>query len=657
MPPSDWDAFVEREPYFAVLTSPKYLRANLTPAHEREFFATGEVHVAWTLRSIEEHFDQHFAPLTTLEYGCGVGRLAIPFARRPGSVTAVDRSPAMLRAARQEAERCGVAHIAFQTPDELWVSGRQFDLVNCYQVLQRLAEPEGLALLRQLMARIGPGGIGVFHFPYQSTAPRFVRSLRSLRAYVPAANAVLNVARGRPAREPFIPTHTYSLNSVLGAFTEFPVKTAHVAFEEQPGFAAAICFVRMPSRETDAPREREGDTPIQVRQIIDNASLEELNRRADEYFSSLAEWEHHLTKPFSNVDETPTLLTNVATLLQGLRLTPGTTVLDFGAGSGWLSRFLTQLGCRVVVLDVSESALRIARKLYESAPVVGERPQPQFLLFDGRRIDLPDASVERIVCFDAFHHVSNPGEVVREFARVLKPGGIVGFAEPGPRHSQTPVSQFEMRAYGVVENDIDVHGIWRAARACGFDDLQMSVFHGSRFHVSLEQYEDLLAGGGPAARWMESTRGFLRHVRHFFLFKEGRERLDSRQADGLACEVAASLTSPQPASARDPLEIDAVVTNSGTAAWLPSDAPHGGVMLGVHLYDGSGKLLNLNAHMEPLPSPPREVEPGERVQLRFALPPLPPGRYVLEVDCIASGVTWFAQTGSRPAVLRVAVVP
>jgi ubiquinone/menaquinone biosynthesis C-methylase UbiE len=183
-------------------------------------------------------------------------------------------------------------------------------------------------------------------------------------------------------------------------------------------------------------------------------------------------------------------------------------VVEFGAGTGWFSRFLTQLGCRVILLDVSPTALRIARELYERVAIVGDRPPPQFLPFDGRGIEVPDASVDRIVSFDAFHHVSNPDAILREFARVLKPGGIAGFAEPGPRHSCTPRSQFEMRRYGVVESDIDIHAIWRTAHGYGFRDIQMSVFHGSPFHVSLDDYEDFLTGGAACAKWVESTRGF-----------------------------------------------------------------------------------------------------------------------------------------------------
>ena len=90
-PDPRWEAFARREPYFAVLTADRFLRANLTAEREREFFESGEEYVSWMLRLIGEHLVPEFAPMSTLEYGCGVGRLAIPFARRAGRVTAVDK--------------------------------------------------------------------------------------------------------------------------------------------------------------------------------------------------------------------------------------------------------------------------------------------------------------------------------------------------------------------------------------------------------------------------------------------------------------------------------------------------------------------------------------------------------------------------------------
>jgi 2-polyprenyl-3-methyl-5-hydroxy-6-metoxy-1,4-benzoquinol methylase len=663
-----WEMFVDREPYFAVLTSPKYLRRNFTAINEREFFQSGETFVDWALRIIEQRLIPHFAPASILEYGCGVGRLAIPFARRPGSITAVDLSPTMLAVAGREASKCGISHIRFQTVSEFQAHDRVFDLVNCYSVFQQVRQDGGLVLLRELIERIGPGGVGVFHFPYQLTSSRLVRVTRWLRSAAPGLNSVVNIARGTALRDPFIPTYAYDLDAVLRTFAEYSIDTTYVLFEEEPGFAAATFFVQMPLPSANGVNASIPSSPaqltqqashdigsvIQVRQLLNGASIEDLNRRAEEYFASLTAWEHHLAKPFSTPEESATLLINLGTLLQGLGLFPGATVLDFGAGTGWLSRMLTQLGCQVALLDVSPTALRIARELYERVPIVGDRPAPQFLVFDGARIQLPEESVDRIVSFDAFHHVPNPEAVLREFARVLKPGGTAAFAEPGPRHSETPQSQHEMRTYGVVENDIDVHAIWRMARTCGFRDLRMIVFHGLPFHVSLEEFEQLLAGrDASSAEWVGSTRRFLRHVRHFLLFKEGSERRDSRRPEGLACDIRV-IGAPIAVEGQSPV-IDVTVTNSGSTIWLPSDAIAGGVRLAAHLYDEAGTLLKFNAHSQPLATPPREIHPAETVSARIAIAPQPAGRYKVELDCVAVGVTWFGQAGSRPIVVSIEV--
>jgi ubiquinone/menaquinone biosynthesis C-methylase UbiE len=382
--------------------------------------------------------------------------------------------------------------------------------------------------------------------------------------------------------------------------------------------------------------------------VTGEAEIDAFNEAAELYFASLQDWDHHLAKPFSNIEETPVLLMNLAVLLQALRLTPGMKVLEFGAGSGWLSRFVTQMGCHAIVLDVSETALDMARSLYQRQPVIGPHPPPEFLPFDGRRIQLADGSVDRILCFDSFHHAANPRATIAEFGRVLADGGIAAFAEPGPRHAEAPRSQFESQTYGVVERDVDVHDIWRTARAHGFAELRMSVFHGPAFQLPLEDYEQLLAGGEVQASWLASTRKFLRHVRFFSLVKGGDIAADSRSVAGLKCDIR--VVAADQGTARSARMLDVTVTNTGTATWLPSNEVRGGVSLGSHLYDGSGRLVSFDFHVEPLTDPPRRIQPGETVRLRFTLP-VPPGPHRVELDCVASHVTWFAQSGSKPAAV------
>jgi SAM-dependent methyltransferase len=656
-----WERFAAREPYFAAVTDPRFLRANLTPEHERAFFASGETLVSWMLGVIDAGLAPQFAPASTLEYGCGPGRLALPLAQRPGSVVAVDRSAVMLDRARAEAARRGLAQIEFRRPEELFQAPRAFDLVVCYHVLQRLPRVEGLALLRRLIAAVGADGVGVFQWCCRARGPLGLQASRWFRERVPAANWFANQLRGKPSGDPFIPTHVYDTDEMLAELDAAGLNPVHVVVERHRDVDYAIAFGQR--REVRGGRGGMRDaergtrlappaSPLSSAPLVSrlppptDAELEAWNKAAEDYFASLTTWEHHLAKPFSQVEETPTLLASVAVLLQALRLTPGMTVLEFGAGSGWLSRFLTQMGCRAILLDVSATALNIAREHYRRQPVIGEPPEPEFLPFDGRRIDLPDRSVDRIVCFDAFHHAPNPDEVIREFGRVLCAGGVAGFVEPGPRHADAPRSRFEADTYGVVERDVDVHDIRRAAQASGFADLRMCVFHATPHHVSLREYEEILAGGPAGEAWLASTRTFLRPVRSFYLVKAGSERADSRSAAGLACEIRASIAEGA---------IDASVTNAGTATWLPWGTTPGGVGLGAHVYDDAGTLVSFDFHVEPLTIPPREIVPGEVVTRRFVLPPLAPGRYRVELDLVASDVIWFAQAGSKTVTLALRI--
>ncbi|HEX8176597.1 MAG TPA: methyltransferase domain-containing protein [Pyrinomonadaceae bacterium] len=392
---------------------------------------------------------------------------------------------------------------------------------------------------------------------------------------------------------------------------------------------------------------------VDVRQLIKNLSVEELNESAEEYFAQLESWEHHLAKPFADVIETPELLVSFAHLLQGLILSPGMSVLDFGAGSCWSSHLLTQLGCEVTALDVSETALKIGRELYRRRPVFGNQPEPRFLRFDGHSFDLPDESMDRVLCMDAFHHVANTGQVLKEMARVLKEGGIAAFSEPGPNHSRTPQAQYEMRMNRVIENDIDVREIWKMASAAGFTDMKLSIFSPKIFLLSPDEFDEFMNEDGTGARYASETRAFMQHHRIFFLHKGEAQALDSRQRSGLSAEISVILNSRQTKEG-EPLVAQVTVKNVGTSIWLPTSSPKGPVHLGTHLLSADGFLINRDYSRHHLtPGEGRPVQPGESVSLEARVPAPPKGKYMLEFDLVSEYVCWFENNGS--AVVRMEI--
>jgi hypothetical protein len=184
----------------------------------------------------------------------------------------------------------------------------------------------------------------------------------------------------------------------------------------------------------------------------------------------------------------------------------------------------------------------------------------------------------------------------------------------------------------------------------------MAVFHEPGYQISLAEYEDLSTGGPAAARWLGATRRFLHLVRDFVLVKAGDVRADSRSARGLSCDIrtAQSLVTAAPGI---PATIDATITNTGRAYWLASNVPHGGVSLGAHVYDERGVLVVFEGARAALTNPPRDIAPNDAVTCRMTLPALAPGRYQVELDCVADRVTWFAQAGSPPAIVMIEVKP
>jgi SAM-dependent methyltransferase len=393
---------------------------------------------------------------------------------------------------------------------------------------------------------------------------------------------------------------------------------------------------------------------IDPKDVMRRYTVEELCETAEQYYRSVSDPTPLMSKPFSFLHETPEALQNLGLLLSGLHLGKTMTVLDFGAGTCWLSRALTQLNCQMICCDASRTALDIGRRLFEEYPLIGTVAfKPVFLPFDGRSIDLPDESVDRIVCFDAFHHVPNPTELITQFGRVLKKGGIAGFSEPGQHHSQSPQSQYEMSNYRVLENDIDVNEIFRFAQAAGFTELSLKVV--SDMEMSLSQHNLLFGQPGDTERlrselWNQTYNAM--HNRAIFFLHKGPLARDSRSHIGLGHVMRIDKTD-HVVQAGQPLRLTVSVTNSGDASWLNTNSEIFGIVrLAAHLYDGDGTLLNIDFSRHALPTP---VGPGETVQMTIDEYLPGPGRYRLAFDLVAEGVTWFENVGSTPVVVTVRI--
>lgn len=404
----------------------------------------------------------------------------------------------------------------------------------------------------------------------------------------------------------------------------------------------------------DADNLPSSSDSVDVQQLISKLSVEELCQSANEYFCNIPDAMGLVAKPLRDPQETPSHLVRFCQLIQGLALRKNMTVMDFGCGPGWTARMLTQLGCKVILVDVSSEALKIAESCYHHLPPYGKMPQPRFLKFDGRKLDIPDNSIDRVFCFDAFHHVPNQSDILAEMSRVLVPGGIAGFSEPGPEHSQGAEAQHEMLKYRVVENDICIEDIWANAQKEGFDDLRLAVYSVSPFHLNLSEFNDFLRNGSTLDKYAQNVRDYMQGCRLFFLFKASDfPDGDSRSnPEGLKCQLSVTLD-----TGSYPVTGIANAHNSGTAAWrIKQDGQIGQVRLGCHLFDVDGRLIDNDFfHLDIKTSESSShVLPGEEVCVPFTLPSLPlgvTGACSLLFDLVSENVCWFSDVpGGAPPI-------
>ena len=101
-------------------------------------------------------------------------------------------------------------------------------------------------------------------------------------------------------------------------------------------------------------------------------------------------------------------------------------VLDAGCGQGKSFRLLIEHFSpqRLIGIDAEEKCLQRARveASKEDVPIELHRS-------DIAALDVPDASVDLVFCHQTFHHLTQQQMALRQFYRVLKPGGLLLFAE------------------------------------------------------------------------------------------------------------------------------------------------------------------------------------------------------------------------------------
>jgi 2-polyprenyl-6-hydroxyphenyl methylase/3-demethylubiquinone-9 3-methyltransferase len=187
--------------------------------------------------------------------------------------------------------------------------------------------------------------------------------------------------------------------------------------------------------------------------------------------------------------------------LQGRELA-GTQWLDAGCGTGTLTRFLAEKGCSVTGLDAAVQMIEMARGRAKDHP---QRERMRFEVAGQDSVEtierLPNAtgSLDGILCSSVLEYMPDAERLVGEFARVLKPGGVLLISVP---NAQSVVRRAQV-------------GIYRLGRRVGrrwlsFIEYSCNEYSASEFNAFLAaknfRTERMIVFGSPIPRWMQRRR-------------------------------------------------------------------------------------------------------------------------------------------------------
>jgi SAM-dependent methyltransferase len=381
---------------------------------------------------------------------------------------------------------------------------------------------------------------------------------------------------------------------------------------------------------------------------------------AVEYLSKIPEERrHHLrTKPFYNLANKPARYRNAgmdedthrhfcdfANIAVTLALEPGSSILDVGCGSGWLSEYFARLGYVVKGIDISPDLIEMSRERVARVPYGADHETPLRCEFEIHDVEMSalDEPFDAIICYDSLHHFQDEKAVIQNVAKMMNVGGALFILEgdrpPAGSSSEEELHQV-MNEFGTLESPFDYEYLRQLLEENGFAITGDYVSVNGLFPREAMEHD----------RLQLSNLGANYHYLACKKVASGAHAStvpDSRQPELLRAEYSLLASAPGVVEAFTSLELKIQIRNTGDTLWLAGSEPRSGIVMpAIRIIDGKNAVIS-EVHGEPLL--PHAVAPGETIMVRVSVRvPSRPGPYTLKFDLVAQHISWFEQHGTIP---------
>lgn len=146
-------------------------------------------------------------------------------------------------------------------------------------------------------------------------------------------------------------------------------------------------------------------------------------------------------------------------LLAALKLRPGETVADIGAGSGYFSWRMARLVGEdgiIYAVDIQQEMLdllmkNMAKRGVEKIvkPILGTVSDPQ----------LPPSSCDTMLLVDVYHEFDHPFEMISRMVDALKDDGRIVFVEFRKEDPRVPIKELHKMSVDQVRKEMSLHSL------------------------------------------------------------------------------------------------------------------------------------------------------------------------------------------------------
>lgn len=213
---AEWKKWEEYDPYFAVLTTPKYRGGN----NKQDFFDSGEKY----FQRLINDFSRLSIPLErngcALDYGCGVGRVLRPMSNYFNCTVGIDISPSMITEAQKN---CDPEKTDLRLFDGEYLSKclleKTYSFVHTVIVLQHIRTKRGMKIIEQLLSKLEKNGIALISAPMM-VKNKYKYAISQIRTAHPALFKLSRLALGRPdwLKTPVMEANIYHAGPLISLF-------------------------------------------------------------------------------------------------------------------------------------------------------------------------------------------------------------------------------------------------------------------------------------------------------------------------------------------------------------------------------------------------------------------------------------------------------